>query len=1272
MRWGLGVILAMAGWAVAPTTFGVAGLSLELELVANGLGKGVSVTHAGDDRLFVVDKSGYIRIVRADGSVASTPFLNVSSKVSQSVGEGGLLGLAFHPNYQNNGYFYIHYTQGENSSGLHSVIARYRVSNSNPDRADAGSESRLLRLPQPASNHNGGDLAFSPNDGYLYITLGDGGGAGDTHGNGQNKRTPLGAVLRIDVDSKGTNRPSECYGSGNGQYKVPTNNPLRDGAGGNCDEIWAYGLRNPFRFSFDRQNGDLYIGDVGQGAREEVNFQPGGSPGGVNYGWRCYEGDATYNLGGCGSAGQYTRPFFDYNRTTTQRSVIGGFTYRGSRYDKLKGVYLFNDYFSTKIWAADTVNGNWTVTTYNVLPRSRFAGWGEDVDGELYLVNQSDGSLYHLTEADGTAPPPPPPPTNEAPVITQGGSIARTMDEDGAPTDFSVNLGATDDAALSQLTWRLKTQAGNGSASVSGNGGSPTVDYQPNANWSGSDSFVAQVVDAGGLVDNIRVDVTVRPRNDAPTNTTQPSISGNAEVGEVLTANRGQWHDNKDAPSGNLSYTYQWQRATNASGGNLSNISGATDDTYTVRAADAERFLRVKVVAEDDGTGLPATASRTAYSDYVEVAPEVAQPPVIAQGGSVAVTMDEDASPQGFAVSLSATDDGPANALSWSLFSEPSHGSATVSGTGSSPNVRYEPDQDWSGNDSFEVRVRDGDSQRDTIRVNVTVRPRNDAPSNTAVPSISGEPLVGQTLNGLRGTWNDDLDTAPGSLTYQYRWQRADSGSGAGASNISGATGANYLTVNADQDKYLRFKVIAKDDGEGLPASQQTTAVSGWVKITTTPNAAPVIQQGGSTNVSMDEDGSPTAFAVTLSASDDGPANQLTWSLAGAAEHGTASVTGTGASPTVSYSPHNHYNGNDSFVVQVSDDNGRTDQITVNVTLRPRNDPPRNTRLPVINGEPEINTRLTLDRGDWNDNRDRQPGNLAYTYRWQVADSATGNGLQNISGEAGLTFDVPSNFAGRWVRVHVTVRDDGEGLPNVRSVVRDTEFVQIRAPAPVSEAPVITQGANTSVVMDEDASPTPFELELRATDDDGSAGLRWSLRSPPAHGSATASGSGARLSVDYEPEPDFNGSDRFEVEVRDQAGNTDWIRVNVTVRPRNDAPINIERPAATGAGEVGALLTAHEGLWQDDRDQEPGDITYRYHWQRSDSNGRRFAHIPDAESKTYEVTQADAGKAVRVKVIATSWGEGAPRGKSKHALSAPIAIDGAVIVPDAIFRGGFE
>ncbi|NLF12357.1 MAG: PQQ-dependent sugar dehydrogenase, partial [Anaerolineaceae bacterium] len=247
-------------------------------VVASGLDRPVLVTHAGDGsgRLFVVEQGGLIRIVE-DHALLPVPFLDLSQLVI-SGGEQGLLGLAFHPEYASNGYFYVNYTRVEDGA---TVVARYSVSAADPNVADPGSAVPILTVPQPAPNHNGGHLAFGPNDGYLYIGMGDGGGAGDPDENAQDVATLLGALLRLDVD-------------GGTPYAIPADNPFAATAG--ADEIWDYGLRNPWRFSFDLDTGDLYIGDVGQAAWEEIDYHGAGTPGGVNFGWDCREGTHDYEF----------------------------------------------------------------------------------------------------------------------------------------------------------------------------------------------------------------------------------------------------------------------------------------------------------------------------------------------------------------------------------------------------------------------------------------------------------------------------------------------------------------------------------------------------------------------------------------------------------------------------------------------------------------------------------------------------------------------------------------------------------------------------------------------------------------------------------------------------------------------------------------------------------------------------------------------------------------------------------------------------------------
>lgn len=340
--------------------------------VAENLSRPLYVTHAGDDsnRLFIVEQSGAIKVMVA-GVVMQEPFLDVSGLISPaalsgSYTERGLLGLAFHPDYAENGTFVINYTD---QSG-HSVLARYTVSADDPHRADPNSAEQLLYVTQPYSNHNGGHLAFGP-DGYLYLSLGDGGSAGDPQGNGQNLSTLLGAILRLDVNT--------LEG-----YRVPLDNPFmgRDDA---RPEIWSWGLRNVWRFSFDREMGDMYLADVGQNQWEEVNFQPADSVGGENYGWSAYE--ASYPYSGAQPASDVVMPVLEYNHSGGHCSITGGYVYRGEALPDLQGYYLYGDWCSGTIWAARQDDaGNWSaiVSLESGRPISSF---GEDENGELYLVD---------------------------------------------------------------------------------------------------------------------------------------------------------------------------------------------------------------------------------------------------------------------------------------------------------------------------------------------------------------------------------------------------------------------------------------------------------------------------------------------------------------------------------------------------------------------------------------------------------------------------------------------------------------------------------------------------------------------------------------------------------------------------------------------------------------------------------------------------------------------------------------------------------------------
>jgi glucose/arabinose dehydrogenase len=327
--------------------------------------------------LFVVQKGGLIRILNSDGTVNATPFLNLSAFVSTN-SERGLLGLAFHPNYATNGYFFVNYT---NLAG-NTVIARYTVNASNPNIANT-TETILMTITQPFANHNGGTIKFGP-DGYLYIGMGDGGSGGDPGNRAQNINENLGKMLRIDVNT--TTAPF---------YSSPNSNPYV-GVAGN-DEIWAIGLRNPWKFSFNRLNGDLWIADVGQDAVEEINKVASPLPNsGINFGWRCYEGNSTFITSGCAPSSAMSFPFIQYTRFGGACSVTGGYYYTGSAYPNFQNNYFFTDYCDNKI---RMVNNAGVITTTAAFSGNNFVTFGEDINGELYIAGITSGTVYKIIDS---------------------------------------------------------------------------------------------------------------------------------------------------------------------------------------------------------------------------------------------------------------------------------------------------------------------------------------------------------------------------------------------------------------------------------------------------------------------------------------------------------------------------------------------------------------------------------------------------------------------------------------------------------------------------------------------------------------------------------------------------------------------------------------------------------------------------------------------------------------------------------------------------------
>jgi glucose/arabinose dehydrogenase len=359
--------------------------TFDLQLVASGFANPLDIEqpHDASGRLFLVEQGGRIQIVAGDGSRAALPFLDVGGHGGfTGGGETGLLGLAFHPGYATNRRFFVNYTRTVAGS-LETVIAEFAASAGDPSAADIATEKILLVVAQPFPNHNGGGLAFGA-DGFLYIALGDGGGAGDPLCNGQNLDVLLGKILRIDVDS--------APGAGLG-YALPPDNPFV-GQGGR-GEIWLYGLRNPFRFSFDTANGNLWIGDVGQNSFEEVDrLTPAES--GANLGWNLREGKHPF-ASTCQQTGTtLTEPIFDYDRLAGDATVIGGYVYHGAKMPGLSGAYVFGDFASGRVWSLRQSAQTWTRSDVTLTAGGDLSAFGEDQAGELYVARYSSGRVERL------------------------------------------------------------------------------------------------------------------------------------------------------------------------------------------------------------------------------------------------------------------------------------------------------------------------------------------------------------------------------------------------------------------------------------------------------------------------------------------------------------------------------------------------------------------------------------------------------------------------------------------------------------------------------------------------------------------------------------------------------------------------------------------------------------------------------------------------------------------------------------------------------------
>ncbi|MEQ3634440.1 Ig-like domain-containing protein [Thalassolituus sp.] len=724
-----------------------------------------------------------------------------------------------------------------------------------------------------------------------------------------------------------------------------------------------------------------------------------------------------------------------------------------------------------------TVTGSGLSKTVSYTPNANFNGT------DSFVVTVSDGSASDTITVNVSVAP-----IADAPVITEGETSAQSTDEDTAKT-FALNATDVDG---STITWTIGSAATNGTASVSGNGASNTVNYTPNTNFNGTDSFVVQVSD-GALTDTITVTMTVNAVNDMPV------ITSTA----ITTATEGQVYSYVPAATDVDGDTLTWSlgasapatMSVNPTTGELSwtPINGDTSATIQLFASDetlrSEQNFIIAVTAVNDA-------------------------PVITEGESVSVTMSEDATPQAFSLVLNATDaDNAAAELTWTIASVAANGSATVSGTGTSKVVNYTPSADYNGADSFIVNVTDG-TDSDTITVNVTVDAANDAPAitETTAAIVTDEDVSGSvTLNAT------DIDTAAASITWTILTQAANGTASVNAVNTGASMLVTYApSVNTNGSDSF---VVQISDGE----------LTDTITVNVTVNAvddAPAIAQGSTINLITDEN---TAGSVALTAVDiDTDAANLSWTVITDATDGVASISGSGTNVSAAYTPTANFIGNDSFVVQLSDGTSNV-SITVNVTVNAVNEAPVITNGATATMTTDEDTQATLSLAATDADGD--------TLTWSIpVGSGASQGGVAVDG-TGLVTYVPSLDTNGTDTFSVQV-SDGE--------LTDTIAVTVTITA-VNDAPVITEGSTSVLNTNEDDDTG--SLTFSATDADGDS-LAWSVNAAALHGIVTMNGS----QFSYAPNIDFNGSDSFIVQVTDGvASATNTVTVNVAAV--NDAPM---------------------------------------------------------------------------------------------------------------------
>ena len=742
---------------------------------------------------------------------------------------------------------------------------------------------------------------------------------------------------------------------------------------------------------------------------------------------------------------------------------------------------------------------------------SYFKTWDNDATGSVHVLefhriieNKTVTAVFDYNPA--------------APVFDQVSPIQVTMDEDGNPVPFELNLSASD-INSEPISWRIETPAGQGSATVEGTGTSKSVAYEPVENWHGVDQFVVEVSDNGGLTRTILVKVTVTNVNDAPV------------------------------------------------------ANGDTLDT-------------------DEETDLTQLAEKLLLND---------------------TDVDNDL-------------------LMIESYTQPLHGIIIDQGSGM---LTYKPDTDFNGVDQFRYTVIDVNGGVHSAETRINVRAVNDPPVNTAIPYIEGTAHAGQTLGANKGIWNDDKDLLPGQLSYTFLWQRADNASGSGLIDIQEDLSHEYQLTPEDSAKYIRVRITCTDDGQG-EGNRSTIAISNYVYI---GNFVPEIKQGESITVTMPEDGSPEHFALILDAIDK-DSDDLTWSVKTQAEHGIATVSATGLSTSVAYSPVGNYNGPDTFKVQVWDGltSGR-DIISVLVTIEPVNDPPVST--------PGASPEVTEDCGvkivsGWAANIISGPADENFqelTFNISTTNALLFSSLPAIDPISGdLSFTPKDNAHGTAV-VSFTLSDNGPGnLPHLNTSDQHTFTITVNA----SNDPPVISDVIPDQARDEDSAAWQVDLSGYGQDiEDDVDQLRWKVsQANTARLTAEISDQDNNILI-ITPRPNANGSGVITLTLMDSGGLDTQQNIFVTLNPVNDIPVNTAAPVLDGLAHAGKILTSGNGTWNDDTDLVPGNLSFTCRWQRADDTyGTNLMTIPSAVTHAYTLLQEDDGKYIRAQITCNDDGEG--------------------------------